>query len=366
MHRGDQLLGPGIFEQEATCPGAERTKHVLVQLERCQHEDPDCRLRRHDPPGRLDAVKPGHPDVQHGYVGLVPGDELQGLLAAAGLPYDPQVGVLLQHVVRHDVADLAGETQPAQLHARRACLRGEPCQLRPVPRVVDRPTEPVELVAGQLPVAGARQHPRGIDLHVQARAAGPVTERDHRPAVGLVRPLVVSQDRAEADVAEIDVAVAPPPGGVEEHLKMVRLPLVDDVEHGVGLEPLDFGLMPGSIALHRAELGEFGSIELFFDAALGIEPRQVEADLVHGLLDPLLAPVGMEIAEDLGGPDLQVDLRVTAEHLLLDPASTANTAVVREALIAAADALAGFRPEQVAIAGEGTGAAMMPQFHRCA
>jgi hypothetical protein len=42
---------------------------------------------------------------------------------------------------------------------------------------------------------------------------------------------------------------------------------------------------------------------------------------------------------NLGGPDLQVDLRVAAEHLLLNPASTANTGVVRAALISAADAL---------------------------
>jgi hypothetical protein len=41
----------------------------------------------------------------------------------------------------------------------------------------------------------------------------------------------------------------------------------------------------------------------------------------------------------VGSPDLQVDLRVVAEHLLLSPTSTATTMVVRNALIAAAEAI---------------------------
>jgi hypothetical protein len=41
----------------------------------------------------------------------------------------------------------------------------------------------------------------------------------------------------------------------------------------------------------------------------------------------------------LGSPDLQVDLRVAAEHVLLNPTSTAITPLVRNDLIAAADAI---------------------------
>jgi len=41
----------------------------------------------------------------------------------------------------------------------------------------------------------------------------------------------------------------------------------------------------------------------------------------------------------LGSHDLQVDLRVAAEHLLLNPASTATTTVVRRGLISAAAAM---------------------------
>ena len=41
----------------------------------------------------------------------------------------------------------------------------------------------------------------------------------------------------------------------------------------------------------------------------------------------------------LGGPELLVDLRVGAEHILLNPASTETTSMIRDALIAAADAM---------------------------
>ena len=44
-------------------------------------------------------------------------------------------------------------------------------------------------------------------------------------------------------------------------------------------------------------------------------------------------------ARNLGSVDLQINLRIAAEHLLLNPASPATTAVVREALISAAMAL---------------------------
>jgi hypothetical protein len=42
---------------------------------------------------------------------------------------------------------------------------------------------------------------------------------------------------------------------------------------------------------------------------------------------------------NLGTPDLQVDLRVAAEHILLNPASSATTEIVRNCLISAADAI---------------------------
>jgi hypothetical protein len=42
---------------------------------------------------------------------------------------------------------------------------------------------------------------------------------------------------------------------------------------------------------------------------------------------------------NVGGPDLLIDLRVGAEHILLHPASTQTAAIIREALVAAADAI---------------------------
>lgn len=42
---------------------------------------------------------------------------------------------------------------------------------------------------------------------------------------------------------------------------------------------------------------------------------------------------------NLGSPDLQVDLRVVAEHVLLNPASTATTEIVRNGLLSAAEAI---------------------------
>lgn len=44
-------------------------------------------------------------------------------------------------------------------------------------------------------------------------------------------------------------------------------------------------------------------------------------------------------ALNVGGPDLPIDLRVGAEHVLLNPASTEITAIIRDDLIAAAQAV---------------------------
>ena len=50
---------------------------------------------------------------------------------------------------------------------------------------------------------------------------------------------------------------------------------------------------------------------------------------------------------NLGSPDLQVDLRVAAEHFLLNSASTATAAAVRNSLISAADAIEAERRNEV-------------------
>lgn len=68
------------------------------------------------------------------------------------------------------------------------------------------------------------------------------------------------------------------------------------------------------------------------------QDRQLQEDLVY-IVEGLRKLAGALGTLGVGEPDLQVDLRVAAEHLLLNPAATTNTAVVREALLSAADAL---------------------------
>ena len=73
-----EQLGPGVLEQEAAGAGAQRAEDVLIEVERGDHHD---RHRvRHVWPGQaprhLDAVEPGHPDVDEEDVGTQPGRQL--------------------------------------------------------------------------------------------------------------------------------------------------------------------------------------------------------------------------------------------------------------------------------------------------
>ena len=76
----------------------------------------------------------------------------------------------------------------------------------------------------------------------------------------------------------------------------------------------------------------------FAGAAGDRQVRDSNAD-PDNLVEGLRKLAGALGTLNLGSPDLQVDLRVAAEHLLLDSASTATTAVVRNSLILAADAI---------------------------
>jgi hypothetical protein len=57
------------------------------------------------------------------------------------------------------------------------------------------------------------------------------------------------------------------------------------------------------------------------------------------MVDGLRKLAGAMGTLNLGSPDLRVDLRVAAEHILLSPASSATTEIVRNCLISAADAI---------------------------
>ena len=84
----------------------------------------------------------------------------------------------------------------------------------------------------------------------------------------------------------------------------------------------------------------------FAGAAGDRQVRDSDAD-PDNIVEGLRKLAGALGTLNLGSPDLQVDLRVAAEHLLLDSASTATTAVVRNSLILAADAIEAERQNEV-------------------
>jgi hypothetical protein len=83
--RPHHLVGSAALEQEATGPGAQRGVHVLVVLERGDHDDPgwiDGHL--HNGPGGLDPVHVGHPDVHQDDVRAQPADQREHLGGRCG------------------------------------------------------------------------------------------------------------------------------------------------------------------------------------------------------------------------------------------------------------------------------------------
>ena len=88
----DEVLGRRGLEQERGRTGGEGVKHVLVQLE-CG-EDDDPRAAR-DLASGFDAVETRHADVHQDDIGPFLADEVDRLLAVAGLAGDPHVGLRL-------------------------------------------------------------------------------------------------------------------------------------------------------------------------------------------------------------------------------------------------------------------------------
>ena len=67
------------------------------------------------------------------------------------------------------------------------------------------------------------------------------------------------------------------------------------------------------------------------------DPQSLRGD--DQMADGLRKLAGALGTLNAGGPDLMVDLRVGAEQVLLSPASTETAAIIREAIVAAADAI---------------------------
>ena len=73
--------------------------------------------------------------------------------------------------------------------------------------------------------------------------------------------------------------------------------------------------------------------------ASSVRDRNVQGTDAEFVAEGLRKLAGALGALNLGSLDLTVDLRVAAEHVLLNSASTSNTEVVRKSLVSAADAL---------------------------
>jgi hypothetical protein len=85
--RREQLLRRDVLEQEPARPGPQRREHVLVHVERRQHQHPDTRRPGigGDAPGGLDAIKHRHPDIHQHHIRVLPQGERDRLLPGGRL-----------------------------------------------------------------------------------------------------------------------------------------------------------------------------------------------------------------------------------------------------------------------------------------
>jgi hypothetical protein len=68
--RGEQLVGLGVFEQEAAGACAQPAVRVFVEVERCHDDHAGAVAGGEDSPGGFDAVGTRHPDVHQDDVGV--------------------------------------------------------------------------------------------------------------------------------------------------------------------------------------------------------------------------------------------------------------------------------------------------------
>ena len=97
--RRQQLLRPGVLEQEAAGAGAQRGEHVLVEVERRQDDHPRGRVAAalDQQPRRRDAVEPRHADVHQHDVGGRDRELLERVAAVLGLADDRHVRLRVDH-----------------------------------------------------------------------------------------------------------------------------------------------------------------------------------------------------------------------------------------------------------------------------
>jgi hypothetical protein len=87
-----------------------------------------------------------------------------------------------------------------------------------------------------------------------------------------------------------------------------------------------------------ASAGVPSAVEEYTQFAATAGEGQTGADAGQ-LAEGLRKLAGALAVLNVGGPELPIDLRVGAEHVLLNPASTETTATIRDDLIAVADAV---------------------------
>ena len=87
-----------VLEQEPAGAGSQRLEHVLVEVERREHQHPGARAGGvvGDASGGLDPVHVGHADVHQHDVGVVAGGQVDGLAAGGGLTHDLDAGIVLE------------------------------------------------------------------------------------------------------------------------------------------------------------------------------------------------------------------------------------------------------------------------------
>ena len=119
------LVAVGVLEHVARRSGDEHVADRALILEPGERHDPEVRIERLEPAGRLDAVHHGHPHVHQHDVGLGRGDQLQRLGAVARLPHHHELvgveerdeGVAEPRVVVHDQhADTLARGRRSPLH----------------------------------------------------------------------------------------------------------------------------------------------------------------------------------------------------------------------------------------------------------
>ena len=120
--RGDELLGRRVLQEVAAGAGAQGGVHVLVEIERGEHEHLGVAVvARRDQPSGLDAVQDRHPDVHEHDVGTGPLAELDAEPTVLGITDDFDVGLRVEdhaEAVAHqrlvvDDRDSDGHVSPA-------------------------------------------------------------------------------------------------------------------------------------------------------------------------------------------------------------------------------------------------------------